>query len=275
MTTLTWDVASDWDAAQSEDGVVHESVANTDHDDAGLLKKGYRLATPDLSTDLKLLLPMQEDSGSTIYDFSGNNIDGTYTGATLDQTGLLGTSAPDFDGTDDYGEVSYDSAFHFGDEDFTISCWINADRWDNNSSDNHIAGIYNTGGARAYRLFNSNGSLDFVVSEDGGSGSTKTVSSGINPTGTWVFLAGVHDSVNDELKIWVDNQFEGTTSWANGISDTGADFTIGKGDNFDQYVDGRICMVRVDGAALTSSELQSLYDIVNTDGTLTTAAKTA
>lgn len=97
--SVTWGTASDWDSASSESGVVHESVTNTDHADDAVIKQGYSAASPFQSPER--YYAMHEDSGSTIYDFGTAAENGTIYAATLGATGLLGTTAYDFDATDD------------------------------------------------------------------------------------------------------------------------------------------------------------------------------
>lgn len=48
---------------------------------------------------------LNEGSGSTIVDSSGNGYDGSYTGVTWDGTTFLGDSVPYWDGTNDVGNV--------------------------------------------------------------------------------------------------------------------------------------------------------------------------
>lgn len=96
---LTWETATDWDNAVSESGVVHESVTNTDHNDATIVKQGYQLASPTPSTGLLGYWPLHEDSGSTANDVSVNNQDGTINGATVNVSAILGTTGYSFDGT--------------------------------------------------------------------------------------------------------------------------------------------------------------------------------
>ena len=75
---------------------------------------------------------LDETSGSTANDSSGNGYNGTITGATVNQIGYDGTiSAYSFDGVDDYvtngSIVSNGLSTFFGRDAFTISLWINPD----------------------------------------------------------------------------------------------------------------------------------------------------
>ena len=63
-----------------------------------LTERSNRLLRRILRTpNLYAVYPMQEDSGTVITDLGPNKLNGTYTGATLAQTGPLGGRAPSFD----------------------------------------------------------------------------------------------------------------------------------------------------------------------------------
>ena len=70
---------------------------------------------------------LDETSGSTAIDSSGNGNDGTINGATVNQIGYNGSvGAYSFDGTDDYVDIGHISSLNFSRTDnFTISCWVN------------------------------------------------------------------------------------------------------------------------------------------------------
>lgn len=78
--------------------------------------------------------PLNEASGGTAEDLSGNNYDGSYTGVDLGQTGIGdGNTAPYFDGTNDYVNI-YSTGFRdvFNGAEGTVVIWakvFNADVW--------------------------------------------------------------------------------------------------------------------------------------------------
>jgi hypothetical protein len=124
-TTLTWN-DNDLDSG-TDNGVVHENTANTAYDDANEIRKGDPTASPLFGSDYYVWYPMQEASGSTVYDFSGNGNDVTYNGATPDGGGNLGgakfygVNTPYFDGNDDYVDVPSMSSTP---SSFMVSAWI-------------------------------------------------------------------------------------------------------------------------------------------------------
>ncbi len=104
------------------------------------------LPTGVSASNLKLDLPMQEGSGSYIYDGSGNQNHGTISGATWVtgeeygyQASLVRSNTPMiFDGVNDYVDAG---GYNFGTNDWTISFWA---RPNNNASMGDILLLFMT-----------------------------------------------------------------------------------------------------------------------------------
>lgn len=195
--------------------------------------------------------PLDEASGDA-QDYSGNENNGTINGGvTQDVPGILGTSAYDFDGTDDYIQIPEFNNF----SSITQSCWINLDSVNDGDIDILI------------RLMVNN---DIKFLEDGGvieqtlfdGSSTNTTSVPINQN-EWTHLVGTWDgSVAKLYKNGVEEdstQFTGTI-----ISKNESNNHIGagiSGGNPNAYVDGTISEVRIYDHALTAGEVQYLYEV--------------
>lgn len=65
-----------WDNIASSSGIVHENTSNTDQTDSTTVKIGYSLQEPLFDNNLIGYWPLQEDQGSTSYDFSSNSNNG-------------------------------------------------------------------------------------------------------------------------------------------------------------------------------------------------------
>ncbi|MGQ9624777.1 MAG: DUF2341 domain-containing protein [Candidatus Bathycorpusculaceae bacterium] len=78
----------------------------------------------DTTTPTKLALPLNEGSGTTAYDKSGNNNSGTINGAAWTD-GKYG-KALSFDGVDDYVETLSSINLNLLTSAFTFSAWVNA-----------------------------------------------------------------------------------------------------------------------------------------------------
>lgn len=260
---ITWDTASDWDSAASESGVVHESVTNTDHDDAGTVKRGYSAANPSPSTNLVGYWPFHEDSGSTAYDQSGNGNDGSISGATVGQSALLGTTGYSFDGSDDMVDVS--SITVTKSSDYAFSVWFYPR---DTSGRNRIMTAYSGGSDRhVYQIYSG----DLINNIYTGSWTTdNTASTSFSSTGAWHHLAVSWDSANSTLTAWLDNS-QISNGGTNGGTGSGNDnVTWGNRGSADQGFYGYLWDARWYSGQLNSSDVQQLYDVVNTDGTLTT-----
>jgi len=64
-----------------------------------------------------------EGSGTTAYDSSGNGYDGTINGGAAYTTGVVGSGALEFNGTDSFVAVPYQEPLALADSDYTISVW--------------------------------------------------------------------------------------------------------------------------------------------------------
>lgn len=267
--TLTWETATEWDNAVSESGVAHESTTDTDHDDATLVKQGYSLGTPFLNSNLLALYGFHEDSGTTVHDLKGTN-DVTISGATANETGLLGTTAYSFDGSDDGGTATELSGVSKS-TDFSVNIWFypsdstqgelvnnkvsNSDdfaiTWD--SDDNEIV----------------SGAIDDGTEDIGDAGAS--VPSGIN---TWYMFTYVFDSATPSNSVAYLNASLGSST------NTVFQINASNGLYFGQRSDGaapfagKLTMASFYDKQLSSSEVQTLYDVVDTAGTLTAATKT-
>lgn len=263
--SVLWETAADWDGAASESGVVHESTANTDHDDATIVKQGYPAASPLFSTNLLAYYPGNEDSGSTMYDFSGNNNDASVTGATPNVTGPLGTSAWSYDGTDDYAVLGELGVEGLG--EFSIAIWA---KWQTNSNNQFM--IVNGG---------SGGNDTMFFGTDSGVDASNNLHASINsdsielfanipPLDTYEHQVLTHSASNNRTRIYQDGTQ--TASVANSVSSlnsTSETFKLGgRGDQFFADIDTAYLMFF--DTELSSSDVQTLYDVVNTAGNLTT-----
>lgn len=261
--SLTWQTATDWDGAQSEDGVVHEAVTNTDHDDDTVVKQGYSVAAPYLSANLIHYWPMHEDSGTTMYDQAGM-VDGTITGATVNSPGVLGTTAYNFDGVDD--EVALGTTAIAGGDVFTLTCWVRIETLD---TDDDVVIGHDRAGHPYYLYWNDDADRTLQVF-DGASG--HAIDSTLT-TDTWYFLALANDGPNDTVDAWVDAN-QKLNGAAIAISNETSNNFIGSVSGGGRYFDGDICEMSVYDKILTSAEVQTLYDIAVARSSLLTASKT-
>jgi len=275
MTELTWDVAADWDAAQSESRVVHE---NTGDYAGGSVQLGYPGALGSLSTGLVAHYPLHEDSGSTVVDASGNGRDGTYNGPTLGKTGLLNATAPDWDGTDDYADMPATSPFDL--QEHTVALFIypqtlpsngNYATWATKRPPN-ASGV----SSNWELMMNDSQSPNSVRYTLGNGSDANNVFSNDISTGSWYLIAGTWDGT--EQAVWRngnnkdDSAQPGYSSIANDA--TNAVHYLGCRQNQTNFMDTKMAHYMIWNRALSGSELQTLWDTLSS-GSLTTGKKTS
>ncbi|MFB6192945.1 MAG: LamG domain-containing protein [Candidatus Nanohaloarchaea archaeon] len=269
----TWETAAEWDSAQSESGVVHESVSNTSNNDASGVKKGYSISSPLYSSSLIGYWPLQEGSGSTAYDFSGNNNDGTVNGSPVaGGTGPLGVSSYSFDGSTDYISLPFRPS---GQTAFTVSAWIKL----NTHKLNRIW-MHGKDSNYSYSALTVNSSgIPGVSFEDAQSDGVSASASSSISTGQWYMLTGTFDSGTATMYVDAVQVGSGTNTAVGSVDqiETTSDATtIGRECEFSEnFFNGIISDVRLYNRALSASQIQTMYDVVTTQGSLTTAAKTS
>lgn len=273
--TLTWETASDWDNAVSEFGVVHESVADTDHSDETVIKKGYSATSPMLSPDAAWLL--HEDSGSTAHDVSGNNNDGTINGTNLGVTGLLGTTGFRFDGSgsDWIGSIPFS---HPAQADFTVLAWVKTPV--NKNGNNYVStwtgdavGIILGVGASSV----SSETFSARTRASNTNQQTRETSNKYNDD-VWHLLGYTWDHDNEVANLYADGSDVSDTQLADqgSLDSLGSDddFEMGRSGNRGEYFDGDLAGVWVfNNTILSASNISDFYDVVGGESTLTTATK--
>lgn len=258
--SIRWDSESDWDSADSETGVVHESAENTDFSDASEVRKGYSVQSPLYASSLVGYWPLQEDSGSTAYDFSGSDYDGAVNGPAQGVKGLLGTSSYSFDSSSsDYVSVTT-PVNSVNTVTFSFWVYITTDqRWD--------TGTY--GSERRLHMGYNKTDTEALV----GVGTDYKFISVDLPLEQWHLFTVVGDS--GTAKFYVDGEQIDTFNYSD---DTPLnDFGIGRryydGSWGTRPLNGKMWDVRIYDRALQGSEVKELYDVVASKSNLTTSSK--
>lgn len=143
-----------------------------------------------LTDDLVSYYKLDETSGATADDAHGSN-DGAITGATLNQTGIIGT-AFDFDSTDDKVVLTN---LHFQ-SNFSLSFWFSADV---DQSEGHI--VSNSGGGKGwFASIASNGKLLFsTLAHD-------YYSTATYDDANYHHVLVTYDGTN--FKVWIDGSLD-------------------------------------------------------------------
>jgi hypothetical protein len=208
-----WSSGSDWDGAQSENGIVHESVTNTDHDNAAHLKQGYSASSPVWGGSDRVLWPLNEDSGDTAYDFSGNGYDTTGSGTyTVNNGAILGTTGWRF-------QEGYLQSNAGASNSFTFTAWVyvrDATEYPIWSGGSGGASMI-LGGAPNNNGFSGGDNNLRYGTYNGSSWNVANYGATI-PTNEWHMVTGVTDAGSDQERLYLDGSLVATegggSSWS-------------------------------------------------------------
>jgi hypothetical protein len=252
-------VSWNWDESQAEDGVVHQAVSGTDHDSAARLKQGYDYANfSEITPDPVSCWPFHGQADDVV-----GSSDGTVNGASAG-TGLLGTDALSFDGTDDNVTTPNTAS----DGGLTVSFWVYM-RTINSGSDDTI--LYPD-------TVNANNNNPGIFEHDGGGNQWRWSTSNTTSTTTdlmneneWIYVTLTHDTSTARLYL---NGSERASSAGSLSTASGTNLRWGSDVDNNENIDGRLYDCRIYDQALTASEIQTMYDVVNTGGEWDSTVKT-
>jgi hypothetical protein len=203
---------------------------------------------------------LDQNSGVTATDSSGNGNDGTLVGATFTGTAKFGEHAVSFNGVDHFISVPD------GDKSLNPLNAITAEAWIRITAYGFYPSVISKGNvgnyAESYALFvDPSGVLSFLVNTDGTSGGRGVVITGpAIPLNTWVHVAGTYDGVN--VKTYLNGVQVGSVAHTGTINQLITDVLIGKSDRTstpspypDSFFNGKIDEVRIWSRALGANEV--------------------
>jgi len=216
-----------------------------------------------------------EGQGTTLYDESDNNNDGTLNLGSLGQISagsvkVSGTTAwyngregkqnysLNFDGSDDYVDVvdPIDGSLDFGTNDFTISLWVKTTDTSGTVLSKSSGGI-----GYKYGLANGWGGTSIFWFEDGNNpGSDYTYVTTDITDGIWHHVVGIADHTKVNVQIYVDGVYDPGVGGADvstaGSYNNDADLYIGYSD-----FNGQIDDAKVFNYALTEGQIKTEYNM--------------
>lgn len=154
---------------------------------------------------------LEELSGSTVADETGNSNDGAVTGATLGVAGRLGLAAS-FDGTNDHL-----TAVPVGDlSALTVECWAKIPNGVGGGTDNtHIWGVVDAGSSNIIQLVvNSNGTLALRERTHTGTPSATTTATAWDD-GEWHHIVALLQA-GSLRRLWIDGEIEADSTATSG-----------------------------------------------------------
>ncbi len=233
-------------------------------------------------TGLKAYYKFNEASGNIINqaesvgssDSIGTNADMTITGATYDQTGIIG-KALSFDGSNDYGTLGSSlSNFNFlhGTGDWSINFWVKydefiaEDRFLSNLDSTELRGMDMAVGWNG----DPDGSLGMAIKSDngfmvnqGGFTFPATVSAG-----AWVMITMTCDysDTTNTYKVYLNGSAGGTQARGTTGSTGNSEYSLKlacRGNAVNKFFDGSFDELSIWQRELSQSEITSLYNSGN------------
>lgn len=210
--------------------------------------------------DNVLMLHMNDNSGwgwnKYTSDSSGNNNDGSISGATFDANGKFDYTY-DFDGNNDRIVVDDDSTLDITGP-ITISAWVypedttaENDRviskaWASEQSPWDVYSIHRIGGSQRY---------DFCVGCSDGTYNCSSTASTAN-LNEWTNIVGVYD--DNSVKIYFNGNLQGQNPLSCTIEENARDLNIGRYYYDEAYFNGKIDDVAIWDRALIPSEVKKI-----------------
>lgn len=277
--TMTSQVSVYWNSPRNSFLLGHESLSRlrpnrdfeadcsdstTDHNGTwtGSGIGGSQFAYVDVFTNLVSYYRFDEGDGTTPQDSKGTN-NGTNNGATILKAGMFGY-ALDFDGLNDFVDLTDDADFEFGASDFAIEAWIKLDTLPSSDEDYTIFSKFlATGNQREYKFFvdTANDKLGLTTSNDG------TAVTTVNSNTAFLVDVWNHVLVNKVGTI--------ATFYLNGVADGSGtvDATLATGTakayigavdddttSPDSFFDGKIDNVRIYSEDVTVEQIKELHN---------------
>jgi hypothetical protein len=190
------------------------------------------------ANELVLSLPMDENSGNTVFDQSSKGNDGKIYGASW-TTGFA-DSALEFDGEFDYLEINNTDILESANA-LTISAWVKG------SSDLSLKYFIFASG---FGIWQRNNEMGLAISTP-----LTESASGIVLLDHWTFITGTYDAY--DIKFYVNGILQDTYNHPGTMSTGLSNFTIGFFNA--NYWKGSIDEINVWNKVLSSSEIEDQY----------------
>jgi len=212
---------------------------------------------------------LDDTSGTTAVDITGNGYDGTYVaGPTLEADGVMadgsGNPSVDFDGSTEYVEVDEVADGLVGLAAVTIEAWVNVDDFGSGRAVFRInRDIPATSGDNVFGFgISSNGAVSWGDQND-----NHNSANGLITADTAHYVVVTRDS-SDDIRIYVDGVWvlteatAGTTAEAADVAQLGMDWdALEGGGTKTQFFDGQLDEIAVYTRALDPDEILEHYNI--------------
>jgi hypothetical protein len=205
--------------------------------------------------------PMDEGSGSSTIDQSGNGNPGTWSGTPIGSGGTyytggkIGVYAGEFNGSNDYVAISAGSALEALSSTGTVSAWINY-----SIATTSLRFVLDLGGTGSHGLdLQAGGGLNDPAFQYGnGSASVTMYAPSILSIGPWYLVTATWSSSG--AAIYINGLLNISTSTAPSITPYATTMYIGANGGTQRYMGGGIDDIRVYNRVLSPAEIMALYN---------------
>ena len=193
---------------------------------------------------------MNEASGITVTDDSGNSNTGTTTGTTVVDGKL--SNARSFNGSSDYISISDSPSLSVTGTTLTIEAWFNPTILD--GTPRRIAHKrYNTSSSGYELAINASNKVNFILYD--GTNICQIATPNAIATNTWYHAAGVFSG--STCNLYLNGQLVGSSTGSVTLADTTEPFRIGSWDGSIQFFAGSIDEVHISKVARTPEEIKA------------------
>ncbi|MHC4496048.1 MAG: LamG domain-containing protein, partial [Planctomycetota bacterium] len=209
--------------------------------------------TNAVKADLVAYWRLDEGSGTTAFDSSGNSNDARFEGSPAwVEDGKLG-KALKFNGSSDYLAAPDSESLDINGDQLSIAAWINGEDWP--GANHAVRKIADTGTGAIYMIRVQPDTVRVYLNTP--AGDTIVQGTTILATNEWIHIALTYDGA--EARIYVNGQLDASMSVSGEITQSNNELRIGRGEPAGYFM-GMIDDVRVYNHALTEDELMSAME---------------
>ncbi len=224
---------------------------------------GTNCTTPNITTGLVASYPFTNNAN----DASGNNNNGTVTGATLTTDRFGNTnSAYDFNGTSNFIQVAHSASLTFSTA-VSFSFWLNSPDYTMGTTGplnerTPIGKMSGTGDGIAFETVDNMGTCcgaQFYLRN--GVTPVSYEDTAAMPINSWVHIAGSYDGTT--LNLYQNNVLLGSATGSLNLTSVTQELFIGKEGSNGRFFKGKIDDLRIYNRALTDCDVDSLFHMAN------------
>ncbi|MFA5099135.1 MAG: LamG domain-containing protein, partial [Candidatus Paceibacterota bacterium] len=266
ITGGSWELTSSMESAKYKLGGANDKTSKDGGSYTGLYELGTNLTLLPLDygdTSLVGYWKFDEGSGTTAYDASGHNNNGTLTNGPTYTTGKVGSYALSFDGTDDWVNIGNGSIINFGTGNFSIVFYFKTANLGGSNNNAFIGNKSTAGGANPGYHINTNNGKIRVQLADGVDAPSFDGLLTINDNN--YHLCAIVINKSSLAKIYIDNVLDNSlndTMLGNTNGEYLTSIGAGAGGGWHRF-SGVIDDIRIYNRALSAAEISALYNATN------------